>query len=108
MHSDKEDRPASLLRRAISVGGRRPSYTPGPNRSWSTSPRPVQIAALVSSVCVRLARQLKGRPPLSDKGRGVSMAIGVMFDGPGVTQAQYEQALKEVAPDNKRLPGMIF
>jgi len=36
------------------------------------------------------------------------MAIGLIFEGPGVTQAQYEQALKEVAPDNKLLPGMLF
>jgi quinol monooxygenase YgiN len=36
------------------------------------------------------------------------MAIGLIFDGPGVTQAQYEQARNEVAPDNKRPPGMLY
>jgi quinol monooxygenase YgiN len=36
------------------------------------------------------------------------MAIGMIFDGPSVTQAQYEQARNEVAPDNKRLPGMLY
>ncbi len=37
-----------------------------------------------------------------------SMAIGLIFEGPGVTQAQYEQARNEVAPDNKRPPGMLY
>lgn len=35
------------------------------------------------------------------------MAIGLIMDGAGVTQAQYDQVRNEVAPDNKPLPGMI-
>lgn len=36
------------------------------------------------------------------------MAIGLLFDGAGVTQAQYEQARNEVAPDNRTPPGMLY
>jgi len=36
------------------------------------------------------------------------MAIAVIFDGPGVTQAQYEQVLNEVAPGNQPPPGMLY
>lgn len=35
------------------------------------------------------------------------MAIGLIFDGPGVTQAQYEQVRDEVCPGNKLVPGML-
>ncbi|MDO8613022.1 MAG: hypothetical protein Q7R32_09405 [Dehalococcoidia bacterium] len=35
------------------------------------------------------------------------MAIGLVFNGVGVTQAQYEQVLHEVTPDNKVAPGML-
>ncbi|MEA2641742.1 MAG: hypothetical protein QOF51_3136 [Chloroflexota bacterium] len=36
------------------------------------------------------------------------MAIGLIFSGAGVTQAQYDQVRREVAPDNKLLPGMLY
>ena len=36
------------------------------------------------------------------------MAIGLIFEGPGVTQAQYEQVRDEVAPGNKRPPGLQY
>jgi quinol monooxygenase YgiN len=36
------------------------------------------------------------------------MAIGVIFSAPGVTQAQYEQVVNEVAPGNKLPPGMLY
>ena len=36
------------------------------------------------------------------------MAIGIVFDGPGVTQAQYEQALAEVVPGGVLPPGMLY
>ena len=35
------------------------------------------------------------------------MAIGLIFDIPGVTQAQYEQVRDEVAPGNRLPPGML-
>ena len=35
------------------------------------------------------------------------MAICMIFDGT-ITQAQYEQARNEVAPDNKRAAGMLY
>ena len=35
------------------------------------------------------------------------MAVGLIFDVPGVTQAQYEQVRDEVAPGNRRPPGML-
>jgi hypothetical protein len=35
------------------------------------------------------------------------MAICLIFEGP-ITQAQYEQARNEVAPDNKRAAGMLY
>ena len=35
------------------------------------------------------------------------MAVGLIFNGKGVTQAQYEQVHKEVSPDNKLAPGML-
>jgi len=35
------------------------------------------------------------------------MAIGIYFDGVGVTQAQYEQVLHQVSPDNSLAPGML-
>jgi hypothetical protein len=36
------------------------------------------------------------------------MAIGLLFDGSGVTQAQYEQVLHEVAPGNRPAAGMLY
>jgi hypothetical protein len=36
------------------------------------------------------------------------MAIGLIFDAPGATQAQYEQIRDEVAPGNRRPPGMLY
>ena len=36
------------------------------------------------------------------------MAIGVLFDGQGVTQAQYDQVRNEVTPDNRPPPGMLY
>jgi hypothetical protein len=36
------------------------------------------------------------------------MAVGLIFDTPGVTQAQYEQVRDEVAPGNHRPPGMLY
>ncbi len=36
------------------------------------------------------------------------MAIGLIFFGTGVTQAQYEQVRNEVAPGNKLPPGMLY
>jgi quinol monooxygenase YgiN len=34
------------------------------------------------------------------------MAVAVIFEASGVTQAQYEQVRDEVAPGNRRPPGM--
>jgi len=36
------------------------------------------------------------------------MAVGLIFEGPGVTQAQYEQVLNEVAPGNQVIPGVLY
>lgn len=36
------------------------------------------------------------------------MAFGLIFEGPGVTQAQYEQVKEVVAPGNKLIPGMLY
>jgi hypothetical protein len=36
------------------------------------------------------------------------MAIGVIFQAKGVTQAQYEQVLHQVNPDNRLPPGAIY
>ncbi len=36
------------------------------------------------------------------------MPIGLIFEGPGVTQAQYDQVRKQIHPDNARPPGMLF
>jgi hypothetical protein len=36
------------------------------------------------------------------------MAVGLIFSGQGVTQAQYDQARRAVSPDNKLLPGMLY
>ena len=35
------------------------------------------------------------------------MAIGMVFDAKGVTQAQYDQVRKEVSPDNVLPKGML-
>ncbi len=36
------------------------------------------------------------------------MAIGMIFDQPGGTQAQYEQVRDEVCPGNVPPPGMLY
>jgi hypothetical protein len=36
------------------------------------------------------------------------MAVGLIFDGVGVSQAQYEQVRNQVAPDNKAAPGLLY
>lgn len=36
------------------------------------------------------------------------MAIAMVFEGQGVSQAQFDQARKEVSPDNKPAPGMLY
>lgn len=36
------------------------------------------------------------------------MAIGAVFEGAGVTQAQYNQVRDEVAPGNKAPAGMLY
>ena len=35
------------------------------------------------------------------------MAIGVIFQAQGTTQAQYDQVRQQVLPDNQPAPGMI-
>jgi hypothetical protein len=37
----------------------------------------------------------------------VNMAVGIVFDGIGVSQAQYEQVLHQVSPDNSLAPGEL-
>ena len=36
------------------------------------------------------------------------MAIGMVFNVPGTTAAQYDQVRKELHPDNKRPAGMLY
>jgi hypothetical protein len=36
------------------------------------------------------------------------MSIGLVFEGPTVTEAQYDQVAKEVLPDNKMPNGMLY
>lgn len=36
------------------------------------------------------------------------MAIGLIFEGPGVSQAQYEQVKDQVTPGNKAPPGLLY
>jgi quinol monooxygenase YgiN len=36
------------------------------------------------------------------------MAIALLFEGPGVTQAQYEQVLNQVAPGNRAPAGLLY
>ena len=36
------------------------------------------------------------------------MAIGLIFQGTGVTQEQYQQVLDQVCPDNQPPPGMLY
>ena len=41
--------------------------------------------------------------------QGVStVAIALIFDGPGVSQAQYDQVRNEVSPNNRRPAGMLY
>jgi hypothetical protein len=36
------------------------------------------------------------------------MAVGLIFDGPGVTQDQYEQVFNEVIPDGQAPAGLVY
>lgn len=36
------------------------------------------------------------------------MAIGAIFEGAGVSRAQYEQVLNQVSPGNRPPPGMLY
>jgi hypothetical protein len=36
------------------------------------------------------------------------MAIGLIFEGVGVTQEQYQQVLDQVCPDHQPPPGMLY
>ena len=36
------------------------------------------------------------------------MPVGLIFEGVGVTQAQYEQARDQVAPGNRPPPGLLY
>ncbi len=36
------------------------------------------------------------------------MAIGVIFDGHGVTESQYRQVIEKVQPDNRPGPGLLY
>ena len=36
------------------------------------------------------------------------MPIGLLFDGPGVTRAQYEQVRDAVAPGNRAPAGLLY
>ena len=36
------------------------------------------------------------------------MAIGIIFEGQGVTQAQYEQVIHQVSPDNAPPAGLLY
>ena len=36
------------------------------------------------------------------------MAIGVFFEGSGVSQAQYDQVLNQVAPGNRPPAGLLY
>lgn len=36
------------------------------------------------------------------------MAVGAIFEGAGVSQAQYEQVRDQVVPGNRPAPGMLY
>ena len=36
------------------------------------------------------------------------MAIGLIFEGPGVTQAQYDQVRNQVMPGSALYPGLLY
>lgn len=36
------------------------------------------------------------------------MAVGVIFESEGMTQEQYDQARREITPDNTPPPGMLY
>ena len=36
------------------------------------------------------------------------MAIGVIFDGSGMSQEQYDQVSQQVSPGNRPPPGMLY
>jgi quinol monooxygenase YgiN len=36
------------------------------------------------------------------------MAVGVIFQGTGVSQDQFQQVLDQVAPNNQLQPGMLY
>jgi quinol monooxygenase YgiN len=41
-------------------------------------------------------------------GRARQMAIGVIFEGTGTTQAQYDQVRNQVAPGDQAPPGLLY
>ena len=36
------------------------------------------------------------------------MAVGVLFDGAGVSKAQYDAVNQQVTPGNKKPPGLLY
>jgi hypothetical protein len=36
------------------------------------------------------------------------MAVGLVFNAPGVTESQYRQVLNQVSPDNQPAPGLLY
>ena len=36
------------------------------------------------------------------------MAVGLIFKGPGVTEAQYQQVFNKVAPNRQLAPGALY
>ncbi len=36
------------------------------------------------------------------------MAVAILFEGPGITQAQYDQARREVSPGNQLPAGALY
>jgi quinol monooxygenase YgiN len=43
-----------------------------------------------------------------ESGREQPMAVGVIFEGTGTTQAQYDQVRNQVAPGDQAPPGMLY
>jgi quinol monooxygenase YgiN len=61
----------------------------------------------------RPVRMLYGRyrhdgGTIHEPGRERLMAIGVVFEGTGTTQAQYDQVRSQVAPGDKAPPGLLY
>jgi hypothetical protein len=44
----------------------------------------------------------------NEKDRRNAMAVGLIFDGSDVTQAQYEQVFNEVVPDGQAPAGLVY